>query len=121
MANSKFKIQPNQLAFMRTTGEPVYVLSLSQPGDGVNEVHATIVRPVVTPNGIEHNQENVLAALLQTRFKKACEDLVFEQFVESLRDEVERKRYALPAKMQQALTQAINPSQRTLFEGVDNA
>jgi hypothetical protein len=112
LAESKYKISKG-LAHLVITGEPVFVNDIYTMADGGE--YANVVRPVVTQNGIEHRTETFPTAQLETRHKQAKRNIEYEQFIQSLREEAENKRYALTRGMKEALQSATpkpqNPSQ----------
>lgn len=128
MSKSKFKVQKG-LNFIATTGEPVWVSGFgTRPTvDEQNETIAYITRGVVRPNGIDHVDEEFPYEQLETIYKRAEREVEIQEFVQTLREDAQNKRYTLPANMKEVLEQAkakhqaLNPSsQRELsFEGFD--
>lgn len=121
MSQSKFKVQKG-LAYVITTGEPVYVKSFSAEG---NQTAANVVRAIVGHNGIYHEHESFPVEQLETRFSQGKRNADYEKFlvplkveieqlVQSEREGAEAKRFALPDHIRQALQnvkyQAANPS-----------
>ena len=126
LTRSKFKVTEG-LAQLITTGEPVYVRGfadavLNPESESPETIKVAIVsRPVVTQNGIIHQEEEIPLVELETRFEQVKRNIEFEQYVQTLREEAEAKRYSLPAGVKEALmNQAPNPSvaKQLSFEGV---
>jgi hypothetical protein len=117
MSKSKYTVIAG-LASVKTTGEPVFVkgfeLRSNLFGDGQERV-AIVIRPVVTQNGIDYRKEEIPVEELETRHEQVKRNIEFEQFVQTLRQESEAKRYALPTELREALEKngqppALNPS-----------
>lgn len=108
MSKSKYKVTKG-LAQVITTGEPVFVKGFGQRTDlfGDNETVATVIRPVVTQNGIEHKREEIPLEELETRHEQFKRNLEFDSFARGLQEEAEAKRYALPEKTKQFLQDAV--------------
>ena len=97
MSRSKFKVGKG-LAQVITTGEPVFVKELD------NEA-ATVVRAIVTPEGIVHREELFPVEQLETRFENAKRGVELEAYIMGLRREAEQKQFAMPDKMKAVLEQ----------------
>ena len=103
MSKNKYKVEKG-LARVLTTGEIVYV-------NEINEDVASVVRPVVTQAyGIEHRIETFPVEQLETLHKSAKRSIEFDEFVQELRMEAEKKRYALPEQMKAVLLEGEKPS-----------
>ena len=97
MSKPKFKVSKG-LAFVITTGEPVYVQSI----EGNN---ALITRPITTDEGIVHQEETFSLEQLETRHEQIKRNLEYSEYAEELKMEIEEKLYNLSNK-----PQASNPS-----------
>lgn len=104
-SKSKFTIKPGQLAQMVTTGEPVLVKSIIN-GPSLGESTATVIRPVVTREGIDHREEVYSLDMLETIFTKLKHDLDVDVFKVGLVEKFEGKRYALNGPQEKLLRDA---------------
>jgi hypothetical protein len=117
LSKSKSKVTTG-LAFIKTTGEPVYVRDFDSRTDLFGQVipEAVVVRGVVTQNGIVHQTERFDVEQLETSYdqtrRNAQRTVEFEETLQALREKAETKRYALPTDVRNALIrhQAQNPS-----------
>lgn len=87
MSDSKYKVTKG-LAQISITGEPVWVKS-------IGEDTAEVIRPIAGQNGIVYSDETLPLEILETRYKGAKRVIEFEDFVQTLRQEAEAKRYQL--------------------------
>ena len=104
MSKSKFKVQPG-LAFVITTGEPVYVLNIT---DG----KADVVRPVTGEAGTRHEYEAFPLDQLETRHEQIKRNMEYAEYAEALRSEMEDR---LIAAAVQGKPQANKPSMPLQF------
>lgn len=128
MSKSKSKITKG-LAFVKTTGEPVYVLGFSERRDLFNNVIpvANVVIGTVTQDGIQHKVEDFDVDMLETRYDQVKRDaertVLFEQLLQTLREKAEAKRFALPSGIKEAIQKAqatipSSPKPRIIEEGL---
>jgi len=108
LSRSKFKVTKGP-AFFIAPGEPVFVKE-------VNGDTASVVRLVLTQNSSEYIDETYPVDQLETRYEQAKRAIEFEEFLQELREDAQKKRFALPAQMKLALennagkVQSINQS-----------
>jgi hypothetical protein len=113
---SKFKVTRG-LAHIVTTGEPVFVTDFVNEQDefGRTTTYAKVIRAVVTgTDGIQHREERFPLEQLETRFEQAKRGVEFEAYIQELREEQEKKRYAMPTGMKQALEDLASQRQATI-------
>lgn len=101
MTKAKYTVKPG-LAQVITTGEPVLVITIFTD-EITGEEQATVARPVVTQEGINHRTETYPISYLETRFDHAKRNVDMENFVQDLRDEAANKRFQLSEPVKTAL------------------
>lgn len=108
MSKNKFTLTYG-LAHIKVTGEPVYITHFGA-GD------ASVIRPVVTQNGVEYRQDVFPISQLETPLAKVKRELQMQEDVRDLQEKLQEKRYRLsPAKVK--ALQSINPSHKFNGDG----
>lgn len=101
MSKSKYTLREG-LAHIKITGEPVYIT-------GFTENQASVIRPVVTRDGVDYRVEQFSAEQLETPLAKIKRELELQEAARDLQEKFQEKRYSL-SKEQIKTLQSNNPS-----------
>jgi hypothetical protein len=83
LSKPKFKVQ-NGLAFVITTGEPVYVIN-------IDNGKADVVRPVTGDHGTSHVYEAFPLDQLETRHEQIKRNMEYAEYAEGLKIEMDNR------------------------------
>ena len=92
MSRSNFKITPGEVAYVITTGEPVFVKRLVEEG---SHVLADITRPMVGTDGINHSDESWELEELETPLGRVKRELELNREIEKYKQKEFEKNYPL--------------------------
>jgi hypothetical protein len=111
LSKSKFRLTKG-VALIQTTGEPLFVTGFTTKQNlyGESVEYANVIRPVATTNGIEYREDTFPCEQLETRHAQLKRNVELEEFVNTLREEANARRYSLSQALRQSL-EKMNPPQ----------